>query len=92
MTIYTDYGPGDEATWAPCTGHPCDPRTDDEDFLSWEESASYADLISWDVIDSVLFNLRHSSPTEAREELDAALRDAFAQGISTAEKHHGITG
>lgn len=26
----TDYGPGDEATWGECTGHPNDPRTDDE--------------------------------------------------------------
>ena len=23
-------GPGDEATWGPPTGHPHDPRTDDE--------------------------------------------------------------
>lgn len=24
---FTEYGPGDEATWPPCTGHPLDPRT-----------------------------------------------------------------
>jgi hypothetical protein len=23
-------GPGDEATWGPCTGHPLDPRTPEE--------------------------------------------------------------
>jgi len=24
-------GPGDEATWGPCVGHPNDPRTEDSD-------------------------------------------------------------
>lgn len=73
----TDYGPGDEQTWPPCAGHPNDPRTDDEDFIDWEESASYADLISQAVIDSVLFNLRHGSPDDARNELDSELRAAY---------------
>lgn len=79
MTLYTDYGPGDEATWAPCTGHPCDPRTDDEDFALWEESVSYADIISTAVIDSVLFNLRHGSPDDAKLALEVGLRDAYAK-------------
>lgn len=73
----TDYGYGDAITWAPCAGHPCDPRTDDEDFCDWEESASYADLISQAVIDSVLFTLRHGNPDDARNELDSALRAAY---------------
>lgn len=73
----TDYGPGDAITWAPCAGHPNDPRTDDEDFIDWEESSSYADILSQAVIDSVLFNLRHGSPDDARNELDSELRAAY---------------
>lgn len=30
MDAITQYGVGDQETWAPCTGHPNDPRTDDE--------------------------------------------------------------
>lgn len=26
-------GPGDEATWGPCVGHPNDPRTEDSDIV-----------------------------------------------------------
>lgn len=29
MSRWTNYGPGDEETWAPCCGHPNDPRSDD---------------------------------------------------------------
>ena len=37
-------GPGDEATWGPPTGHPHDPRTDDE-------------VDSWDIcIDDEIFD------------------------------------
>lgn len=79
MKAYTEYGPGDEATWAPCAGHPNDPRTDDEDFLSWEESASYADVISSAVIDSVLFQLRHGNPEDAKTALEVGLRAAYAR-------------
>lgn len=25
-------GPGDPETWGPCTGHPLDPRTDDDEW------------------------------------------------------------
>lgn len=74
---FTDYGPGDCATWAPCTGHPCDPRTDDEDFADFEESVSYAEALSPSTIDSILFNLRHGSQDDARNELDSALRAAY---------------
>lgn len=77
---FTDYGPGDAATWQPCVGHPNDPRTDDEDdFTLWEESASYADVLSPMVIDSVLFNLRHGSYDHARTALDIGLRAAYAK-------------
>ena len=31
-------GMGDEATWGPCTGHPLDPRTPDDDELTEEEA------------------------------------------------------
>lgn len=31
MQTITQYGPGDEATWPACTGHPHDPRTDEDD-------------------------------------------------------------
>ncbi len=78
MTL-TDYGPGDTITWAPCAGHPNDPRTDDEDFLAWEETASYADVISTAVIDSVLFNLRHGNPDDAKTALEVGLRAAYAK-------------
>lgn len=30
----TNYGPGDEQTWPPCTGRHGDPRNDDRDELS----------------------------------------------------------
>lgn len=79
MKYLEHHGPGDETTWAPCAGHPNDPRTDDEDFLSWEESASYLDLLPTETIDSVLFNLRHGSPDDARNELDSELRAAYAK-------------
>ena len=75
----TDYGPGDEQTWAPCAGHPNDPRTDDEDFADFEESVSYAEALSPSTIDSILFNLRHGSPDDARNELNAELRAAYAK-------------
>lgn len=79
MKAYTDYGPGDEATWAPCTDHPNDPRTDDDGFAEFEEAVSYAEALSPSTIDSILFNLRHGSPDEASNELDSALRAAYAK-------------
>lgn len=30
MAAYTPYGPGDEATWPPYSGHPNDPRDPDD--------------------------------------------------------------
>lgn len=33
-------GPGDSATWAPCTGHPNDPRTNTEAIIKAEETAA----------------------------------------------------
>jgi len=32
MDTRTAPGYGDQTTWAPCTGHPMDPRTPDDDF------------------------------------------------------------
>lgn len=78
----TQYGPGDSITWAPCTGHPCDPRTDDEDFALWEESATYADCLSHAVIDSVLFQLRHGNPDDAQTALEVGLRAAYAKAVA----------
>jgi len=76
-TVY--YGPGDAIIWAPCDGHPCDPRTDDEAFIAWEESVTYADVISTAVIDSVLFQLRHGNPDDAKTALEVGLRAAYAK-------------
>ena len=28
---FSEFGPGDAATWPPCMGHPLDPRTPDPD-------------------------------------------------------------
>lgn len=38
------YGPGDEATWGPCTGHPNDPRTEDapDDYMTLDEALDAA--------------------------------------------------
>lgn len=77
MKYLEHHGPGDEQTWSPCIGHPCDPRTDDEDFADFEESVSYAEALSPSTIDSILFNLRHGSPDDARNELDSELRAAY---------------
>ena len=32
MNMRTAPGYGDSSTWAPCNGHPMDPRTPDDDF------------------------------------------------------------
>ena len=41
----TQYGPGDAATWGPCLGHPCDPRSDDE------LDESFADAVFDEAVD-----------------------------------------
>lgn len=49
-------GPGDEATWGPCTGHPLDPRTPDpadlSDLIKAEEEAI---LFDHEVMADVLY-------------------------------------
>ncbi len=38
------YGPGDAQTWGPCTGHPNDPRTDDDgDWLTEDQALEQAE-------------------------------------------------
>ena len=45
---YTNLGPGDEATWAPGTGHPNDPRTyldDDEAIMRLDIGDAKVDVV-----------------------------------------------
>ena len=39
---FTNYGPGDDATWGAPTGHPNDPRTEDDDWLGEPDAATAA--------------------------------------------------
>jgi hypothetical protein len=73
-------GAGDSATWPACSGHPNDPRSPDESgFDLWEESVSYWEILDAGTIDSILYQLRHGSPTEARKAFTAALRVEYAK-------------
>lgn len=73
-------GAGDSATWLACSGHPNDPRSPDLDGLdAWEESVSYWEILDAGTIDSILYQLRHGSPTEARKAFTAALRVEYAK-------------
>lgn len=37
--LFTQYGPGDPETWGPVTGHPNDPRWDEDDEFHNEQTA-----------------------------------------------------
>jgi hypothetical protein len=73
-------GAGDSATWPACNGQPNDPRSPDLDGLdAWEESVSYWEILDAGTIDSILYQLRHGSPTEARKAFTAALKVEYAK-------------
>ena len=69
------FGAGDSATWPACSGHANDPRTEEmSDFDAWEEMVSYWEILDAGTIDSILVEMRHGSPGEARAQLEEALR------------------
>jgi hypothetical protein len=59
-------GPGDEATWGPCTGHPNDPRTEDSNVF---------------LVNGVEYDLDDLSANEIAELLEAGEKVVEAAGI-----------
>lgn len=61
-------GPGDEATWPPCVGHPGDPRTE------YDDSAELLSETYWQAVDIL---------EEAIEALDGDDWAAIAEALAT---------
>ena len=66
---FSEFGPGDAATWPPCMGHPNDPRTpecDEDDALEFIDAA-----IDWLKMAKVA--MINGAQDKARQHLDDAL-------------------
>jgi uncharacterized protein YfeS len=78
-------GPGDEATWGPCTGHPGDPRTPDDSEAIAEKQLEMVDDRIRESVDWVIEAFQEDE--EAWEKLRQALlkRDSHAIGEAVTE-------
>lgn len=78
-------GYGDPATWPKCTGHPNDPRTEDDGREEWESDNAFTDFLDASAIEEILIELLHGDPATAKRDLGKATEAAFQQWIA-AEK------
>ena len=65
---FSEFGPGDSATWPPCMGHPNDPRTPASDDDAALESIDYA--IDW--LQMAKIAMINGSATKAKQLIDDA--------------------
>ena len=65
---FSEFGPGDSATWPPCMGHPNDPRTPEVDEDAALESIDYA--IDW--LQMAKIAMINGSATKAKQLIDNA--------------------
>lgn len=74
-----DYGPHRNA--------PGDPRNADEpDRYQWEDDNGYADVLTAEQIDSILYELLYFNPDEARKMANKMMDEAFAEYLDASKR------
>lgn len=79
-------GWGDPATWPRCTGHPNDPRTEDDGREEWESDNAFTDFLDAGAVEEILVELLHGDPAQAKADLEKATEAAFQAWIAAEQQ------